>query len=78
MEMTKNTMLKIVNSILFVSAAIQIFTSIALFFHLFTPQTGIFKVIIKAHVYNGLMIIILILIHLSLNWAWVKTNFLKF
>jgi len=75
--MNKLRLLKITNTALFISAAAQAFTGIALFFHLFISRPDIFEAISEIHAYNGLLFIFLVAAHLSLNWGWVKSNFLK-
>lgn len=62
--------LKIVNSILFISFLIQAFSGL----WLFLADSEIIAVI---HKYNGLLLIILIATHITLNWNWVKTVLLK-
>ncbi len=72
--MDKQKALKIVNPILFVSAIIQISTGIILAFHLFKKIMGFIG---EVHEYNGFLLSLLILIHLYLNWSWVKATFFR-
>jgi len=71
---TKARMMVILNPILFVSLLIQILTSLFMFFNLFTSKSEIW---FGLHQYNGLVFIFLALLHLMLNWSWVKANFFK-
>ena len=64
-------------SALFISAMVQVFTGVALFFELFASKADIFEAIARVHKYNGPIFIILVMIHLGLNWGWVKANFLR-
>ena len=74
--MNKAKLLKATNFILIILAVIQISTSLMLFFRLFMSDPRVFKAVIKIHVNNGLAFILVALIHLFLNWGWVKANFL--
>jgi hypothetical protein len=31
----------------------------------------------KAHAINGMIFIIIVLVHITLNWSWIKVNFFK-
>jgi len=74
-RMNKPDMLRIINPILFISAVIQILTGMALFFDLFISQAKIFETIANIHKYNGVIFALLVIIHLSLNWSWVRSQF---
>lgn len=69
-KMDKNLLLKFVNLILlllFISQA-----SSSLLHHSLSHK--IFEII---HEGGGIMLIIMSLIHLLLNWGWIRVNFLK-
>ena len=72
--MNKMGLLKVVNPALFVSAVLQIFTSLCLFFRLLENYD---RVLVKVHVYNGLVFITLVAIHIYLNWGWFKAQLFK-
>lgn len=75
--MNKILQLKIVNSILFISAVIQALTGISLAFRLFISMPKIFESIAEIHEHNGFILVVLILIHLILNWGWIKIQIFK-
>jgi thiosulfate reductase cytochrome b subunit len=68
--MRKNKLLKIVNPIMFILIVLQIVTAILM------EVTGdsTFR---EIHEINGFLLVIFIIVHLSLNWSWIKANFLK-
>jgi hypothetical protein len=35
------------------------------------------QTIFEVHEHNGVLLIALAIIHIVLNWGWIKTNFLK-
>jgi len=70
--MDKTKLLKMVNPVLFISAVIQIITSILIFSGLLRS-----KEVAELHEYNGIVFIVLVLIHIYLNWGWVKSQILK-
>lgn len=72
--MNKARLLKWVNPILFISAVIQIVTILVFLFNLFPAKKHFF---FELHEHNGIIFVILIFIHLYLNWAWVKVNFFR-
>jgi predicted ferric reductase len=73
-RMNRVQVLKIVNFLLFVFFIIQALTGIALFFDLFASSL---EMTAQVHKYSGLLFIILAIVHLVLNWGWVRVNFLK-
>ena len=73
--MNKVKALRVVNIFLIVTAVIQIVTSLILFFRLMPAHAG---VIVKIHVHNGIAFIAIALIHLTLNFDWVKAQYLSF
>lgn len=74
----KNTVvLKLINPLLFLSMSVQVATGLVLMFGLFVSSPVIFSAITELHEHNAILLIILILIHLSLNWGWVRANFFK-
>ena len=72
--MNKLQVLRIVNSFLFISFLLQVATSLFIFFRI---RTSFSRTIFEIHEYNGLTMITLALIHLYLNWGWIRTNILK-
>lgn len=75
--MNKTAMLKITNLILFISMLLQALTGTWLIFRFFTDKPKIFMGIVKFHEYNGIALVVLVIIHLTLNWGWIKAQFLK-
>ena len=72
--MNKAAHMRPVNLILAISFVMQAITSLIIFFHIKVPRRwGIFDI----HVYNGLLMLCLALIHLWLNWGWIKANYFK-
>jgi hypothetical protein len=69
--MNKAQLLKVTNLVLFISAALQIVTVLAL------PLNINKRMFFEIHKYNGFLFIALIIIHLALNWSWVKATYLK-
>jgi|WetSurMetagenome_2_1015567.scaffolds.fasta_scaffold632000_2 hypothetical protein len=60
--------LKIANLFLLISSVIQAIAGLLLL----SPSAS--ETIAEIHKYNGVAIIILIIIHLAFNWEWVKKN----
>lgn len=73
----KGKLLKIVNPILFLIMLIQITSGLG---QRFAGQ-DIFIFFRRVHVYNSRLVILLFIIHLYLNWAWIKgwivSNFVR-
>lgn len=63
--------LKIVNPLLFISLLIQAITIII------TKTSFVTDSILKLHEFNGYVFFGLFLIHIYLNFAWIKTNILN-
>lgn len=72
--MSKNTWLKIINPVMFISLLLQAATGLLLFFRLFISH---FRTIGEVHEYNGLLFLVLVITHLALNWSWIKANLFK-
>jgi len=68
--MTRNTILKMVNPILFILMANQMVTAI---FHDALPHE-VFEIM---HQGGGLVFAVTAVLHLILNWNWVKATFFK-
>ena len=64
--MAKAPVLIAVNSALFTAACVQAISGFALIW-------GGIKFLYIIHRYNGIVLSVLIVIHLSLNWGWVKS-----
>ena len=75
--MNKIVLLKITNPFLFISMLAQVCTGIILFFDLFTGRPRLFEMIAQIHRYNGVVLAALVVVHLLLNWGWIKAQFLK-
>jgi hypothetical protein len=72
--MNKMLLLKIVNPLLGLSFLVQAITGIML-----TRSIGISFIDKTAHIHeaNGTVFLLLVIIHLTLNWSWVKATFFK-
>ena len=75
--MNKFKLLKISNLVLFISAGIQVLTGVVLFFDLFVMRSKLFMAIVQIHKYNGLIFTALVILHLALNWGWIRSQFFK-
>lgn len=72
--MNKMKLLKIVNPLIAVQFVLQVFSVIALIFLsavIPAEKAG------KMHTVGGFVLIGLIIVHIFLNWNWIKTNFFK-
>ena len=69
----KVKLLKIVNPILFILMLIQAISGLG---QRFAGQ-DLFIFLRRVHLPNGILFVIFFVIHLYLNWGWVKMNFLK-
>ena len=70
--MNKNQWLKIVNTVIFCVFIVLALTGLSLFFNLFSFHE---EIIANLHEYAGLAFIALVIVHLTLNWGWIKANF---
>lgn len=62
--------------VLLISAAIQALTGIALFFSLLVSRPALLESVSEVHEYNGLVMAVLVIIHISFNWGWIKNHIL--
>ena len=69
--MNKIKLQKIINSLLFIVFAVQVITSLFLLFNRGT------EAIAEVHKYNGVLFIALAVIHIMLNWGWVRSVIFK-
>ena len=65
-----NKWLRILNPLLFLTVTVQIITVLGI--KLF-PN----KMFYELHGFFGMVLIVLILVHFTLNFGWVKANFFK-
>ncbi len=72
--MTKFTLLKIINPLLFLSIAVQASTGAAMA-HGF--GLDYMMQIAQTHKYNGYVLVTLAAAHIYLNWAWIMANIFK-
>jgi len=70
--MNRMGLLKAVNILLMAAFLIQALTAVILFFNIKTPYIG---EVSEIHEYNGMLMLVLIVIHIALNWGWIKMNF---
>ena len=70
--MNKMKILRWVNSVLFILLLIQMTTVLIMFFQIRVPNL---QFVFQMHEYNGLLLIVTALVHLNLNWGWVKATF---
>ncbi|KPL15051.1 hypothetical protein AMJ74_02205 [candidate division WOR_3 bacterium SM1_77] len=66
-------LLRIVNPILFILMLIQAISGLG---QRYAGQ-DFFILLRRIHLPNGILLVIFFIIHLYLNWGWVKMNFLK-
>jgi len=64
--MDKAKALIIVNSVLFAAACVQAASGLALIW-------ADVRILYSIHRYNGIIFSVMIVIHLALNWRWVKS-----
>jgi len=69
----KSKWLKIVNPILFILMLIQAVTGIG---QRYAGQNA-FVLFRRIHFPNGALLVMFFVIHLYLNWGWIKMNFFK-
>ncbi|MDD5491949.1 MAG: hypothetical protein PHV60_04630 [bacterium] len=69
--MNKMKLLKIVNIVLGISFLLQ---AISVVFMVLKMAPGW---LYKVHALNGIVFILLVIVHIVLNWAWIRVNFLK-
>jgi hypothetical protein len=69
--MNKIKLLKIVNIVLGISFLLQ---AISVVFMILEKAPGW---LYKLHALNGMVFIVLIFVHIGLNWAWIRANFMK-
>jgi len=72
--MNKLKLLIVLNVVLFFSLLLQILTGIILFFNMLL---SVDEFISRVHGYNGFILVGLIVIHIALNWGWVKKQILS-
>ena len=72
--MTKAELFKWSVIALLISAAIQALTGIALFFSLLVSRPALLESVSEVHEYNGLVMAVLVIIHISFNWGWIKNH----
>jgi hypothetical protein len=70
----KQKALKIINPLLMISLFIQII-AVGLLFAEVGEDTQLGFTIFLAHKFNGIALVLIGLIHLILNWNWVKSMF---
>lgn len=72
--MNKLQLLRITNAALLASVLVQAATGLILLFEIKVPNINTVLVI---HGRNGLILTALVIVHIMLNWGWIKTNFIK-
>jgi hypothetical protein len=69
---SKVTALKVINLLLAVVAIVQLSTAVCL---TFIPEST--ERIVPIHMAVGFALFVLLLLHIFLNWSWIKSNFFK-
>jgi hypothetical protein len=69
--MNKLSLLKVLNPLLVLSFLLQAVTVVFIMLRTGPEWT------IKVHIYNGLAFLALALVHVMLNWGWIKANMFK-
>lgn len=72
--MNKQAILKIINPLLLVSVVVQATTGLIFFFDLQVPHL---KTLMEIHGYNGLLMVLLAVTHVSLNWSWIRASYFR-
>jgi len=72
--MNKVMALRIVNTALFFSFVTQAITGVIIAFRIKTPNTPL---VFEIHAHNGILMVIIAAMHITLNWGWIKANFFK-
>ena len=73
MRINRGKSLKVINPIFFLSMLVQITSGLGQRYA--GPEIFIF--FRRLHMLNSTLLIILFVIHLYLNWSWIKTTFLQ-
>ena len=68
--MTKMTALKVVNPLLGLALSIQALTGL---FHALLPR----EVFETLHLWGGVVLLMIALLHVSLNWGWVRATYFR-
>jgi len=69
--MNKLRLLKLTNTVLFISFSVQVVTSCIIFFRIKVPHP---QSVFEIHEYNDLLMIAVALLHVTLNWGWIRAN----
>ncbi|MCX5679364.1 MAG: hypothetical protein NTZ95_01655 [Candidatus Omnitrophica bacterium] len=72
--MNKPVVLRVVNTVLFFSFILQAITIAIIILKIRLPHM---QLVFEVHEYNGLFMIIVAAIHITLNWGWIKASFFK-
>ena len=72
--MDKNLSLKIVNPILFIVLSVQACTGLIFILRL---KTSYLRTIAEIHEYNGMFLVGVAILHVTLNWNWIRLNFFR-
>jgi hypothetical protein len=73
-RMNKVKALMVVNPLLLCLFIIQVITSLIIFFQIKIPSV---QLVAEIHEYNGLLLILVAAMHITLNWGWIQANFFK-
>jgi hypothetical protein len=74
MALTKVVALRIVNPLAAAAAAVQVVTAVLFTFFAYAIP---FALVRQVHFFSGYALAVLILVHLILNWSWVKSTYLR-
>ena len=72
--MNKVGVLRVVNTVLFLSFILQAITIVIILFRIKTPNM---RLIFEVHEYNGILMVVMAVTHITLNRGWIKANFFK-
>jgi len=72
--MNRAQLYKTVGLLLLFSFAAQAATAVIMLLKIRVPHM---QAVFQVHQYNGLLMVILALMHVILNWGWIKANVLK-
>ncbi|NTV28740.1 MAG: DUF4405 domain-containing protein [Candidatus Omnitrophica bacterium] len=71
-HVNKVRLLKVVNAVLAIVFITQAVTGLVMFFDINIVNL---RYVFSTHKYSGLALIVLLMIHLSLNWSWVRSTY---
>ncbi|MCX5714011.1 MAG: hypothetical protein NT033_04205 [Candidatus Omnitrophica bacterium] len=76
--MNKTKLFKIATTLLAISFLAQVVTVVGMvFLKDLSMRLGVLGMLFEIHEYNGYLFVALVLVHLFLNWGWIRANIIK-